>query len=343
MARVHSPVITLQPDNWRHMSMKIQFKIITAFLLVFVTPYALQADTELDPGLSDYTKQSGISGNIISVGSDTLANLMTLWAEEFKRLYPNVSIQIQAAGSSTAPPALTEGTANLGPMSRMMTQGEIAAFEGKHGYKPTAIGVAIDSLAVYVHKDNPIKGMTIVEVDAVFSATRKCGHPEDITSWGQLGLEGIWATRPIQLYGRNSVSGTYGYFKENGLCKGDFKNTVNEQPGSASVVQGITKSINGIGYSGVGYKTSGVVAVPLANKAGQPYVEATAENAIAGKYPLARFLYMYVNKHPNNPLPPLEMEFIKMVMSKGGQMVVIKDGYIPLPATVAAKQLGLAK
>jgi len=323
--------------------MKIQFKIIAVLLLVFATPYALLADTEIDSSLPEYTKQSGISGNIISVGSDTLANLMTLWAEEFKRLYPNVSIQIQAAGSSTAPPALTEGTANLGPMSRMMTQGEIAAFEGKHGYKPTAIGVAIDSLAVYVHKDNPIKGMTIAEVDAIFSATRKCGHPQDITSWGQLGLEGSWATRPLQLYGRNSVSGTYGYFKENGLCKGDFKNTVNEQPGSASVVQGITKSINGIGYSGVGYKTSGVVAVPLANKAGEPYVEATAENAIAGKYPLSRFLYMYVNKHPNNPLPPLEMEFIKMIMSKGGQMVVIKDGYIPLPATVAEKQLGLAK
>jgi len=323
--------------------MNIRLKIAAVILLVMVRPYELMADTDVDPALADYAKQSGISGNIISVGSDTLANLMTLWAEEFKRLYPNVSIQIQAAGSSTAPPALTEGTGNLGPMSRMMTQGEIAAFEGKHGYKPTAIGVAIDSLAVYVHKDNPIKGMTIAEVDAIFSATRKCGHPEDITSWGQLGLEGSWATRPLQLYGRNSVSGTYGYFKENGLCKGDFKNTVNEQPGSASVVQGITKSINGIGYSGVGYKTSGVLAVPLANKAGQPYVEATAENAVAGKYPLARFLYMYVNKHPNNPLPPLEMEFIKMIMSKGGQMVVVKDGYIPLPAAVAEKQLGLAK
>jgi phosphate transport system substrate-binding protein len=323
--------------------MTIQLKAIVVFLLVFARPYALMADTELDPAIPEYTKQSGISGNIISVGSDTLANLMTLWAEEFKRLYPNINIQIQAAGSSTAPPALTEGTANLGPMSRMMTQGEVAAFEGKHGYKPTAIGVAIDSLAVYVHKDNPIKGMTIAEVDAVFSATRKCGNPAEITTWGQLGLEGAWATRPLQLYGRNSVSGTYGYFKENALCKGDFKDTVNEQPGSASVVQGITKSINGIGYSGVGYKTSGVVAVPLANKAGEPYVAATAENAIAGKYPLARFLYIYVNKHPNNPLSPLEMEFIRMVMSKTGQMVVIKDGYIPLPATVAEKQLGLAQ
>jgi phosphate transport system substrate-binding protein len=314
-----------------------------AVLLLMLSGLTAQAADDLDPALPEYTKQSGISGNIISIGSDTLANLMTLWAEEFKRLYPNVSIQIQAAGSSTAPPALTEGTANLGPMSRMMTQGEIAAFEGHHGYKPTAIGVAIDSMAVYVHKDNPIKGLTIAEVDAVFSATRKCGNPADITNWGQLGLDASWATRPLQLFGRNSVSGTYGYFKEFALCKGDFKNTVNEQPGSASVVQGITKSINAIGYSGMGYKTSGVRAVPLANKTGDAYIEATAENAIAGKYPLARLLYVYVNKHPNNPLSPLEMEFFKMIMSKTGQMVVLKDGYIPLPAALAEKQLGLTK
>ena len=302
-----------------------------------------QADTEIDINLPNYVKESGISGNIISVGSDTLANLMTLWAEEFKRLYPNVSIQIQAAGSSTAPPGLTEGTSNIGPMSRRMTQGEMAAFENKHGYKPTAIGAAIDSLAVYVHKDNPIKGMTIAEVDAIFSATRNCGHIMDLTTWGQLGLSGNWVSRPIQLYGRNSVSGTYGYFKENALCKGDYKNTVNEQPGSASVVQGITKSINGIGYSGVGYKTSGVRAVPLSKQANGEYVDATAENAITGKYPLSRFLYIYVNKHPNRPLPPLETEFLKMIMSKIGQMVVVKDGYIPLPATVADKQIMLTQ
>lgn len=311
-------------------------------LLTCISGPAL-AEQEVDSGLATYTKQSAISGNIISVGSDTLANLMTLWAEEFKRLYPNVSVQIQAAGSSTAPPALTEGTANLGPMSRKMTQGEIAAFESKFGYKPTAIGVAIDALAVYVHKDNPIKGLTVPEVDAIFSATRKCGYPQNITNWGQLGLTGQWASRPIQLYGRNSVSGTYGYFKENALCKGDFQDAVNEQPGSASVVQSITRSINGIGYSGVGYKTSGVVAVPLAEKPNGKYVPATPETAVNGDYPLSRFLYIYVNKHPNKPLPPLETEFIRMIMSKAGQMVVVKDGYVPLPAPLAEKQLGLAK
>ncbi|HGX92725.1 MAG TPA: phosphate ABC transporter substrate-binding protein PstS family protein [Candidatus Tenderia sp.] len=297
------------------------------------------ADAKLDPNLPEYHKASGVSGNLSSVGSDTLANLMTLWAEEFKRAYPNVNIQIQAAGSSTAPPALTEGTANFGPMSRKMKSKEIESFEKRHGYKPTAIPVAIDALAVYAHKDNPIKGMTIPEVDAVFSSTRKCGLKKSINRWGDLGLTGAWASRDVQLFGRNSVSGTYGYFKKKALCKGDFKNTVNEQPGSASVVQSVSASINSIGYSGIGYKTSGVKAVPLAKKAGKPFVAATAENAISGKYPLSRFLYVYVNKQPNKPLSPIEVEFLKLVLSKTGQAVVIKDGYIPLPARVVEKEL----
>jgi phosphate transport system substrate-binding protein len=315
-------------------------KFIMASVLGLSAAVSSQAMAgKVDAALQDYQRTSGVSGNLSSVGSDTLANLMTLWAEEYKRVYPNVNIQIQAAGSSTAPPALTEGTSNLGPMSRKMKDKELQKFEEKFGYKPTEIRVALDALAVYVNKDNPIKGMTIPQVDAVFSSTRKCGYDEDITTWGDLGLTGAWKDRRIQLYGRNSVSGTYGYFKQKGLCKGDFKSAVNEQPGSASVVQSVTASLNGLGYSGIGYKTSGVKAVPLTKKDGAPFVEATNENAIAGKYPLARFLYVYVNKHPNKPLSPLEGEFIKMVLSKAGQEVVVKDGYIPLPASVAAKEL----
>jgi phosphate transport system substrate-binding protein len=295
---------------------------------------------DVDPNLPAYEKTSGVSGSLSSVGSDTLANLMTLWAEEFKREYPNVSIQIQAAGSSTAPPALTEGTSNVGPMSREMKDSEIAAFEKKYGYKPTAIPVAVDALAVYVHKDNPIEGMTIAEVDAVFSATRTCGYSEDVTDWSQLGVDGLGS---IQLYGRNSVSGTYGYFKENALCKGDFKNTVNEQPGSASVVQGVTKSVNGIGYSGIGYKTSGVKLVPLAKEEGQPFIEANTENAANGSFPLSRYLWVYVNKAPNAEMAPIDREFMKLVLSKVGQEVVVKDGYVPLPEAVAKKYRDLLK
>ena len=249
---------------------------------------------ETAAGHAPYQTETGVSGNVTSVGSDTLANLMTLWAEQFKRFYPSVNIQIQAAGSATAPPALTEGTSNLGPMSRLMKSNEIEGFEAKYGYKPTAVPVAVDALAVFVHKDNPLKGLSIEQVDAIFSATRQCGNASDVTKWGELGLTGEWASRTIQLYGRNSVSGTYGYFKEHALCKGDFKNNVNEQPGSASVVQGVTKSLNGIGYSGVGYRTSGVRAVAIADKEGK-FEEATEENALSGKYPLSRYLFIYVN------------------------------------------------
>lgn len=302
-----------------------------------------QAEDTVDVNLSEYKPVSGVAGNLSSVGSDTLANLMTFWAEEYKRQYPNVNIQIQAAGSSTAPPALTEGTSNLGPMSRKMKDNELEAFEKKFGYKPTAIRVAIDALAVYVHKDNPLKSLSMEQVDAIFSATRKCGASEDLTTWGQLGLTGSWAARPMQLYGRNSVSGTYGYFKEHALCKGDFKNNVNEQPGSASVVQSVTSSINGIGYSGIGYKTSGVKAVPLAKKAGEAPIEATKENALEDTYPLSRYLYIYVNKHPNKPVPPLEAEFIRLVLSKIGQQVVVKDGYIPVSSKVVEKELAKLK
>jgi phosphate transport system substrate-binding protein len=305
-------------------------------LVISGTVHAL----EVDSGIQGYQKEQGVSGNLNSAGSDTLANLMTLWAEGFRTFYPNVNIQIQAAGSSTAPPALTEGTSNTGPMSRKMKSKEIAAFEEKHGYKPTAIPVAIDSLAIFVNKDNPINGMSIVQADAIFSATRKCGGTGDIKTWGDLGLSGDWASKNIQIYGRNSVSGTYGYFKNNALCKGDFKDSVNEQPGSASVVQGITKSLNGIGYSGIGYRTSGVKAISLSKK-GTEFIEPTPDNAVAGTYPLARFLYIYVNKAPNKPLPPLERAFMKMVLSREGQEVVIKDGYIPLPEKVTKKYLAL--
>ncbi len=293
----------------------------------------------VDKGVPEYKAVSGISGNLSSVGSDTLANLMTLWAESFKRAYPNVNIQIQAAGSSTAPPALTEATSNFGPMSRKMKSKEIASFEDRYGYKPTAIPVAIDALAVYVNKDNPIKGLAIPNIDAVFSSTRKCGGNKNFTKWGDLGLTGAWKNRDIQIYGRNSVSGTYGYFKKKALCKGDYKNNVNEQPGSASVVQSVSSSINGIGYSGIGYRTSGVRAVPLTKKVGGKFIEATPDNAVSGKYPLSRFLYVYVNKHPNKKLAPLEREFLKLVLSRQGQEVVIKDGYIPLPEKVVNKYL----
>jgi len=314
-------------------------KIIKNLVLVSSMVCAATVQAVVDSNLPEYKVASGVSGNVNSIGSDTLNNLMTLWAEDFKKLYPNVNIQIQGAGSSTAPPALTEGTSNFGPMSREMKSEEVQAFEAKFGYKPTAVPVAIDVLAVYVNKDNPIKGLSLQQVDAIFSATRKCGGEKDIVRWGDLGLTGAWVNRDFTVYSRNAVSGTYGYFKEMGLCKGDFKASINEQPGSSAVVQGVTSSINGIGYSGIGYMTSGVRALPLSKKDGQPFVTAEASHALDGTYPLSRVLYVYINKKPNHPIDKMQLEFLKMVLSKQGQETVVKDGYIPLPAAMVNKAL----
>jgi phosphate transport system substrate-binding protein len=289
--------------------------------------------------MPEYQKQENIRGNLSSIGSDTLANLLTLWGEAFERLYPTVNIQVQAAGSSTAPPALTEGTASLGPMSRAMKNKEIEAFRSRHGYKPTAIRVAIDALAVYVHRDNPIPSLSIPELDGIFSTTHRCPGSNDLTRWGQLDLRGTWQTRPIQPYGRNSVSGTYGYFKQIALCSGDFRATVNEQPGSGSVVQAVASTLGGIGYSGIGYKTSGVRSVPIARGPGDEPVEASTKTALSGAYPFARYFYIYVNKRPGSPLPRLPREFLKLVLSREGQDLVRRDGYIPLSAQLVTEEL----
>lgn len=294
---------------------------------------------QVDPKINPYVKAGGVSGNLNSIGSDTMNNLMTFWAEGFNRLYPNVKVQIEGKGSTTAPPALIAGTAQIGPMSRTMKPTEIDAFEKKYGYKPTEIRTSLDALAVYVNKDNPIKGLSIPQVDAIFSKTRKGRYKGDIKTWGQVGLTGDWAARPISLYGRNSASGTYGFFKEHALYKGDFKDTVKEQPGSASVVQGVTEDRYSIGYSGIGYRTSGVRAIDISMADGKPFVAAEMENVINGSYPMARFLYVYINKKPGQPLDPLIREFVKFILSKEGQDVVIKDGYVPLPASVAAEEL----
>ena len=293
----------------------------------------------LDPALKGYVKVTGVTGNVNSIGSDTLNNLMTLWAEGFRKQYPGVKIQIEGKGSSTAPPALIEGTAQLGPMSRAMKNTELDAFERKFRYKPTAFPVAIDALAVYVNKDNPVQGLTMSQVDAIFSKTRRFGAQQNLERWGQLGITGEVAASPISIYGRNSASGTYGFFKEFALKNGDYKDEVKEQPGSASVVQGITEDPAGIGYSGIGYLTSGVRVLPLAEKEGAPFVAPTQTNAMNGTYPLWRHLLVYVNKAPNKPLDPLVKEFIKFIYSKEGQAIVIKDGFFPLPQSVIEKEL----
>jgi len=316
------------------MSKKV-LAIVTALLLA--APAAAQV--KVDENLPDYTPVQGVSGSIKSVGSDTMNNLMTLWSEGFIKFYPNVRVEIEGKGSATAPPALIEGTATFGPMSREMKSTEIDAFEKKFGYKPTGLATSIDMLAVYVNKDNSLKSLTLPQVDAIFSKTRKLGYKSDITNWGPLGLTGPFASAPISLYGRNAASGTYGFFKEHVLGKGDYKDSVKEQPGTASVVQGVAKDKFGIGYGGIGYKTADVNAVALAPDERSPAIAATPENAYTGEYPLARFLLLYVNIKPGAKLDPLRAEFIKYALSRQGQEVVVKDGYYPVTAKMGSKAL----
>ncbi|MFO1190043.1 MAG: PstS family phosphate ABC transporter substrate-binding protein [Alphaproteobacteria bacterium] len=316
-----------------------QTLVAAAGLVLMITGDAMAQGASLDPALRDYRPVSGVSGSIKSIGSDTLNNLMTLWAEGFRAVYPNVKIEIEGKGSSTAPPALIGGTAQFGPMSRPMKAAEIDEFEKKYGYKPTAIRSAVDSLAVFVHKDNPVKCLTLQQVDAIYSKTRKGGAAKDAATWGDIGLTGEWASRPISLYGRNSASGTYGYFKEVALFNGDYKDSVKEQPGSSAVVQGVASDKYAMGYSGVGYKTADVRTVPLAAKAGEDCFDATADNAYAGDYPIARFLYIYVNVNPNQALDPVRAEFIRYIYSKQGQQAVLKDGYFPVVGAVAEGDL----
>ena len=312
--------------------------VLTLIIGLFFGAHAA-AQVAVDPALKDYKPVSGVAGSIKSVGSDSMNNEMTLWAEGFLSFYPNVQIEIEGKGSSTAPVALIAGTAQFGPMSREMRAKEIDEFEKRYGYKPTELRTSIDMLAVYVNKDNPIAGLSLQQVDAIFSKGRRGGHPTDIRTWGDLGLTGEWANAPISLYGRNAASGTYGFFKENALFGGDYKDEVKEQPGSSSVVQGVASDKFGIGYSGIGYRTADVRVVPLSSATGGKMVEASPDNAYTGEYPLARFLYVYINHRPGSQLDPLRREFVRYIFSRQGQEDVVKDGYYPVPALIAEEDL----
>lgn len=290
------------------------------------------------PALKPYRQVAGISGNLSSVGSDTMAGLMLLWSQEFSRLYPNVNIQLQATGSSAAAVALIEGTASLAPMSRPMPEREQRAFARRYGYPPTAITVALDALAVFVHRDNPLPGLDLEQLDAIFSATRRCGSRERIEHWQQLGLGGRLGAQPLLMYGRNSVSGTYGFFRERALCRGDFHRRVNELPGSASVVQAVGNALNAIGYSSLNYRSASVRVLPLAYR-GKNHVLPTPESLSDGSYPLARPLYIYINQPPGHPLSPRLREFLLFVLSREGQAMVLHEGYTPLPTQTLVHQL----
>ncbi len=293
----------------------------------------------LDPNLPEYRRTGAVSGTLIAAGSDTMLVLQALMAEAFRELHPQVAMELEGKGSATAPPALTESAVHIANMSRRILSREAATFEERFGYEPIRFDVALDTVGVFVHRDNPLRHLTLQQIDSIFSSTRRCGGARDITRWGELGLEGGWSSAPISLFGRNAASGTYGFFKRHALCRGDYKPTVKEQPGSASVVQGVERDRYGIGYSGIGYATAGVRAVPILLD-DATLVEPSFENAANGRYPLARFLEVYVNKPPGQPLDPLTHEYLRFMLSRDGQQVVVRAGFYPIDAETAARELG---
>ncbi len=266
-----------------------------------------------------------------SVGSDTLSGMMRSWVNLYSAQHPSVVVQVQSSGSSTAPVAMLEGAASIGPMSRPMTPSERVAFQNKYGYPITEIIVGVDAVSVFVHIDNPLESLSLSQLDAIFSSTRRCGGEVRPEVWGDLGVVGQLNTQPLSLFGRNSVSGTYTFFRRQALCGGDFASDVSEQPGSSSVVQSVAVSRRGIGYTGVGFLSSGVKPLALRRDDGAPAVLPTEETAINGQYPLARPLYLYVNQPKGQPITGLERDFIRVVLSDSGQEVVSKSGFVPLP------------
>lgn len=303
-------------------------------VMVLATVGLAQGGTAVDSALPTYKAVEGVSGSVKSIGSDTMNNVMTHWQEEFKKLYPSVQTAMEGKGSATAPPAITEGQSQFGPMSREMKGSEIDAFEKKFGYKPTGLRTGIDALAIYVNKDCPLEEISFEQARQVFSVDGK-----EMT-WGDLGLTSAeWASKPIALYGRNSASGTYGFFKEHVLSKKDYKAGVKEQPGSSGVVQAVGSDKFAMGYAGIGYKTAEVKALKVKKGKKDAAVAPSAAACYDDSYPIARSLLVYINYKPGSKLDPLRAEFIKMIFSKQGQEGILKDGYIPILAETAREEL----
>jgi phosphate transport system substrate-binding protein len=285
--------------------------------------------------LPRYEEIDGLSGTLSSIGSDSMLHAMEKWTDNFKKIYgTDVKFEIEALGSSTAPKALIEGRSNIGPMSRPMKETELQSFIEKFGYKPARIGVAIDAMGVFVHAQNPISGMTLQQLDSVFSSTYLLGG-SPVKLWGDILMENKLSKIPISKYGRNSNSGTHGVFKSAVLAKGEFSDDYEALPDSESVISSVEKDKGGIGYSGLGYLTSGVKALKLGKIRGK-YYEPNLRNAMSGRYPLGRVMFIYFNKRPGKPLEPLTREFLKYILSREGQKVVADDGSFALDGRLIA-------
>jgi phosphate transport system substrate-binding protein len=294
--------------------------------------FSLRAQVRVDSGLPSYTKASGVTGSLVSIGSDTMDSLMEAWLESFVSNY-GISTKLLGLGSSAAVPALIEGNAQLGPMSREMKAEEIERFERRYGYKPTKITVVMDAINVIVSNANTIKAISLQELGGIYF---KNGQ-KDITSWEHMGVKSLKG-RPISVFARASDSGTASFFREKVLSNGDYKSGIKEMNLSATVVRNITFDRFAIGYCGAADLVPEVKAVPVAEKKGGQAYDANYENVMGGKYPLSRNLYIYVNRHPQNGLPQSVSEFIKFALSRDGQEIAVKKGYLPLNADMCNQE-----
>jgi phosphate transport system substrate-binding protein len=303
-------------------------------------PAAATAPVPRPAQLPPYSPEVPVSGELKSVGSDSMEPLMALWGQDFRKFHPRITTAFICKGSATAPRALIDGSAIMGQMSREMTSQEIEAFQAKYGYAPTRIPVAVDALVIYVNANNPVRHLTMEEIDAIFSTTRKGGAKKDISRWGDLGLGGDWAQRDIQLYGRDENSGTRAFFREHILLKGDFKPSLKAYMDQFAVVEAPGVDGGGIGYGPLQYSNQMVKGVPVAAFRSDRYVEPTLANIQNATYPLTRFLFIYVNKAPGRALDPAVREFLRFALSREGQADVASFGAIGIPADLAAMGAG---
>jgi phosphate transport system substrate-binding protein len=297
------------------------------------------AAEKVDPKLPAYKSAAEVTGTLRNCGSDATRELMAFWAEGFEKHHPKAKIETENHGATTAPAGLIAGTTDLGPMSREWKQSEIDAFEKKFGYKPTCLKVALDALAVCVHKDNPIKQLSLEQLDAIFSRNRKAGHEKDIANWGDLGLKGEWADKPIKVYIRNSVAGSTAFFKQQVLLGGDFKETAQELAGGTMVMDTVATEKAGIGYTLPLDGPKDVRFVPLVAKGKKEAVEFENANVQTGTYPLARQIILCINYKPKSELDALRREFIRYIVSKEGQEYAVKAGFVPISAELAKQAL----
>jgi phosphate transport system substrate-binding protein len=300
------------------------------------TPETARPPT-VDPEMAEYQPSTNIAGVVRAVGSSTLSNLLFRWSTEFYRLYSSVELQITGGGSETAVPALIEGHADLGPMSRPMSESEVERFRAKFGYPPTRLTVAVDAIAVYVNKHNPLTRISFRELDAIFSDTRKRGSSA-IRTWGQLGLTGEWAGRFILLKGPSSAHGLYGVFRSLVLTGGDYRLDMRPGPVASSIVQAVAAEDGAIGFASHFLAAARTKTLAVARDEGGPYVLPIVENAVDGSYPLARNLFIYLNRPPGTPLAPALREFLRFICSEQGQEIAARDGNFPLNADLASRE-----